>query len=46
MLAKSTKSASKDKGELEEEIVDTKGYEPSHLFFTQFKHTFDENVEK
>ena len=39
--SKSDKSASKDKGELKEEIEETKGYEPNHLFLTQFKDTFE-----
>ena len=46
MQAKCTKIASKDKGELKEEIVDTKGYEPNHIILTQFKDIFDKHVEK
>ena len=46
MPSKSTKSASKDKRELKEEIVDTKGYEPNHLLLAQFKDISVKFVER
>ena len=46
MPAKRTKSASKDKGEMKEEIVDTKGYEPNRIFLAQFKYMFCKHAQK